>query len=307
MKIAVMGAGGVGGYFGGMLARAGEEVHFIARGEHLLSLKERGLRVKSAPGNFELPVRATDSPREVGPSELILFCVKGYDTEGASRLIEPMVGPETAIISLQNGIDNEEILSRILGEEHVLGGLCYIFTVIETPGVISQTAGPRKIIFGELRGGKSERGERILETFERAGINAELSEDILSELWQKFLMICPLAGMTAITRSTVGEILSLRETEEMLLSLMGEVRAVARARGVNLPDDAVERAMGVIQSIEPSSKSSLLHDLEAGRPLEVETLSGALSRYGKEAAIPTPVNDLIYAALKLENERRLKA
>ncbi|MFQ6111326.1 MAG: 2-dehydropantoate 2-reductase [Nitrospinota bacterium] len=307
MKIAVMGAGGVGGYFGGLLARAGEEVHFIARGEHLLALRERGLRVKSAIGNFELKVSATDSPQEVGRSELILFCVKGYDTERASRLIEPMVGPDTAVISLQNGIDNEEILSRILGEEHVLGGLCYIFSVIEASGVISQTAGPRTIIFGELRGGRSRRGERFLKTFERAEINAELSEDILSELWQKFLMICPLAGMTAIARATVGEVLGLKETEEMLLSLMREVRAVALAREVNLPDDAIDKAMGIIRGLAPSSKSSLLHDLEGGRRLEVETLSGALSRYGKEAGVPTPINDLIYSALKLEDERRRRA
>ncbi len=299
MRVAVMGAGGTGGFFGGLLARAGEDVTFIARGTHLEAIRGRGLTVKSRlAGEFTIPAKATDDPHEVAPVKLILFCVKTYDTDKAAEQMRPLVGPDTVILSVQNGIDNAERIAGIVGPEPVIGGVAHVFSAIEAPGVIAQTAGPGRILFGEIAGGTSPRTERLLRTFQRAGIAAELRPNIRVTLWEKFLFICANGGITALTRLPLGVIRACPETNTLLRATMEEVEAVARACGIALPEGCVDEAIAFNASVEPGARSSLYHDLAAGRRLELEALHGTLVRLGREYGIPTPMNFAIYAALK---------
>ena len=299
MCIVVMGAGGTGGYFGALLARAGEDVTFIARGAHLEAIRSQGLTVKSRlAGDFTLPVKAMGDPGEVGPVELVLFCVKAYDTATAAEQIRPLVGPDTVILSVQNGIDNEEQIGRVVGSEPVIGAVAYVSSVIEGPGVIAQTAGPGKIAFGELAGGTSPRTERLQSTFQRAGIAAELRPDIHITLWEKFLFICAVNGITALTRLPMGQILACPETSALLRGTMEEVEAVALANGITLPDGCVDQALAFLTRLESSVRGSMYYDLAAGRRLELEFLNGTVVRLGREHGIPTPLNFAIYAALK---------
>jgi len=299
MRIAVMGAGGTGGYFGALLARAGEEVTFIARGAHLEAIRTHGLTVKSRlAGDFTLPVKATGDPGEVGAVELVLFCVKTYDTATAADQLRPLVGRDTVVLSVQNGIDNEEQIGRVVGREPVIGAAAYVSSVIEAPGVIAQTAGPGKIAFGELAGGPSPRTERLRSTFQRAGIAAELCPDIRITLWEKFLFICALSGITALTRLPIGPILACPETSALLRGTMEEVEAVARASGITLPDRCVDEAFAFVTRLESSLRGSIYYDLTAGRRLELEVLNGTVVRLGREHGISTPLNFAIYAALK---------
>jgi 2-dehydropantoate 2-reductase len=305
MRIAVMGSGGVGGYFGGLLARAGEDVTFIARGAHLDAIQRNGLQVKSVAGDFHVHAKATHDPAAVGPVDLVLFCVKAYDTETAGRQIRPMVGPQTTVLCLLNGVDNEERLATILGEKHVLPGVVHILSTIGAPGVISQTAGPRRIKLGEMDGRVTPRVQRTFEVFKAAGIQAEISTHILVDLWEKFLLICAQGGVTAIGRLGVGEILACPETTTLYRGVMEEVAAVGRAKGVPLPADAVERALAFARGLEPGMRSSLAHDLDQGNRLEAETLAGTVVRYGREVRVPTPFNFAIYACLKPHHEKAL--
>jgi 2-dehydropantoate 2-reductase len=229
MRIAVMGSGGTGGYFGGLLARAGEEVIFVARGAHLEALRMRGLTVKSRlAGEFTLPVRATDSPNEVGPVDLILFCVKTYDTDSAARSIRPLIGAETMLLSLQNGVDNAERIARIAGHDSGLGAVVYVVSAIEAPGVIAQTAGPGKIILGELAGGTGALIARLHSTLQSAGISAEVHPDVRIAIWQKFLFICAFSGVTALTRVPIEPILTDPVTHDLFRGTVEEAEAVAR-------------------------------------------------------------------------------
>ena len=299
MHVAVMGTGGTGGFFGGLLARAGEDVTFVARRAHLAAIRERGLRVKSRlSGDFTLRVKATDDPREISPVDLILFCVKTYDTERAVEQMHPLVGPDTVILSVQNGIDSAERIAEAVGSKPVVGGVAHVFSAIEGPGVIAQTAGPGRILFGELVGGPSPRTERLLQTFRRAGITAELSADIRVTLWEKFLFICGNGGVTALTRLPLGVIRACPETSSLLREVLQEVEEVARARGISLPRGCVEQVVAFNASIEPEARSSLYHDLAAGRRLELEALNGTVVRLGREHGVPTPFNFAVYAALK---------
>lgn len=299
MEVAVMGAGGTGGFFGGLLAQAGESVTFIARGAHLAMMRAHGLAVKSRlAGNFTLPVKATDDPCEVGPVGLILFCVKTYDADAAARQMRPLVGPDTVILSVQNGIDNAERIAQVVGPKAVIGAVAHVFSAVEAPGVIAQTAGPGRIVFGEFAGGASPRTERLLRIFRRAGIAAELSSDIHVTLWEKFLFICANGGMTALTRLPLGLIRACPETNALLRGTMEEVEAVARARGVPLPVGCVDQAVAFNASVEPEARSSLYFDLAAGRRLELEALHGTVVRLGREHGVHTPFNFAIYAALK---------
>ena len=301
MRFGIMATGGVGGYFGGMLARAAEEVRFIARGAHLEAILSGGLRVEcAAPEPFTVEdAFATDDPAEAGLCDVILYCVKTIANEAVIPAIAPMVGPETVIINLQNGVDNEERLAEVYGPERVMGGTAYILTSIERPGVIKQIGGPRRIVFGELEGGPSERGEEILAELKRMEINAEYTDDIQAELWTKFLFICAVNGMTALTRSPLGEIMAYEGTREMMRGIMREAYETGRARGVKIPDGTDERLYAFLDEQNPASKGSMCHDLEAGRRLEIETLNGTASRLGKEAGMDTPLNDYIYRTLKL--------
>jgi 2-dehydropantoate 2-reductase len=299
MRVAVVGAGGTGGYFGGLLARAGQDVTFIARGANLEALRARGLTVESRlAGTFTLPVHATGDPSEVGPVDLILFCVKTYDTDTAAESIRPLIHQDTMLLSLQNGIDNEERITRATGRTSGIGAVAYVVSAIKAPGVVAQTAGPGKIVFGELDGGTSPRTERLHEVLQRAGIMAEVHPDIRGVLWQKFLFICAFSGITAVTRLPIGTILADSVTHDLFRGTSEEVEAVARASGINLPADCVEQAMATAASVEPWGRGSLYGDLAGGRRLELESLNGEVVRRGRERGIETPLNFAIYAALR---------
>jgi 2-dehydropantoate 2-reductase len=299
MHIAVIGSGGTGGYFGGLLSRAGEEVIFVARGAHLEALRTRGLRVKSKlAGEFTLPVRATDSPNEVGPVDLILFCVKTYDTDSAAESIRPLIGAETMLLSLQNGVDNAERIARIAGHDSGLGAVAYVVSAIEAPGIIAQTAGPGKIIVGELAGGTSARIERLHSVLQRAEIAAEVHPDIRIAIWQKFLFICAFSGVTALTRVPIGPIVTDQVTHDLFRGTSEEAEAVARASGIELPEDCVEQALATAAAVEPWGRGSMYHDLANGLRLELEALNGEVVRRGDEQDIQTPLNFVIYAALR---------
>jgi 2-dehydropantoate 2-reductase len=304
MRIAVIGAGGVGGYFGGLLQKSGQDVAFLARGEHLRALQERGLRVRSVHGDFELSsVRATDRPDKLGQPDLVLFTVKTYDTERAAAQIRPAVGPNTAVLTFQNGVDNPERIDRVLGVGTAMGGTVHIETTIAEPGVIAQTSPMRRVALGELDGRPSERAERARDAFQAAGLEATLSDNIRKALWEKFLFIVGMSGLSTLTRSPVGIVLAVPEVREMLAQAFAETAAVAEAEGVALDPDPVGRMMAFAQNLKPSMKSSMQRDLERGRRLEVESINGTVVRLGRAHGIPTPVNACIYACLKLEDLR----
>lgn len=297
--IAVYGAGGVGGYFGGRLAQAGAEVHLIARGGHLEALRRNGLRVESVNGDFELDLFATDDPTDIGPCDYVLFTVKSFDTEGAATDLEPLVADDTAVISLQNGLDNEETLAAEIGREHVLGGVAYIFSTIAEPGVIEHTGGPTSLTYGELDGSRSDRAERFQAWCEKAdGMSAELSEAIRTELWEKAAFICAHAGMTASVRLPLGEIRDQEASWAMYRRIIDEVCAVGRATGIDLSDDAVDRWMDFATDLEGDSYSSLHYDMTHEKPMELEALHGAVVRRGREHDITVPMNEAVYAILR---------
>jgi len=307
MRVAVMGSGGVGGYYGGKLAAAGEDVTLVARGAHLTAIQRDGLQVKSVAGDFHVRPKATDDPATIGPVDLVLFSVKGYDTEAAAERTRPLVGTKTAVLSVQNGVDNEEKLARVLGKSHVLGGVVHILSTISSPGVISQIAGPRTLKCGEMDGGLSPRVARIVEAFTHAGVGAEASSNIQVDLWEKFVFICAHGGVTALGRFGIGDILGCAETAQFYRGVMEEIAAVGRAKGVALPADAAERAITFARKLQPEMRSSLAHDLERGNRLEVDTLMGTVVRYGAEVGVPTPLNSAIYACLLPHHRRALAA
>jgi 2-dehydropantoate 2-reductase len=299
MRIAVVGAGGTGGYFGGLLARAGQDVTFIARGANLEALRVRGLTVESRlAGTFTLPVKATDNPSDLDPVDLILFCVKTYDTDAAAESIRRLIHPETMLLSLQNGIDNEERIARVTGHKSGIGAVAYIVSTIRAPGVVAQTAGPGKIVFGELGGKASQRTERLHEVLQGAGIAAEVHPNVRVAIWQKFLFICAFSGVTAVTRLPIGTILADPVTHSLFRGTSEEVEAVARASGIELPADCVEQSITQAAEAEPWASSSLYRDLARGGRLELEGLNGEVVRRGGEHGIQTPLNFAIYAALR---------
>ncbi|MDR5682429.1 MAG: 2-dehydropantoate 2-reductase [Armatimonadota bacterium] len=298
MKIAVYGAGGVGGYFGGRLALAGADVHLIARGAHLEALGQRGLRVRSLAGDFEVRLPATDEPERIGPCDAVLFCVKSYDTEEAASRLPPLLREGTAVVSLQNGVDNEEKIARAVGWEHVLGGAAFVFATIASPGVIAHTAGPGRIVFGEMDGTRSERATRLLEACRRAGVDAELHSDIRTVLWDKFAFICAQAGLTAAVRLPIGEIRGAPASWAMFRRIVEEVCAVAAAEGVPLPQDTADRHQEFAQRLEPDSLSSLHHDMTSGRRMELEALHGTVVRLARKHGIDVPMSQAVYAILE---------
>ena len=298
MRIAVIGAGGMGGYFGGRLARAGEDVIFLARGASLAALASLGLSVRSRLGDeFTLPVEATDDPDKMGPVDLVLFCVKAYDVDPATLGIRPLIGPATVVLPLQNGVDHVDRLSQAFGLEHVLGGVSYVAATAATPGVIVHTGGT-KLLLGELIGGTSPRTKRLLEAFQRAGIDAEIPADIRVALWEKFVVVCATSGMTALTRLPVGPILACPESAALVRGVMEETAAVARAMRIPLAGDCVPRLFDVLSRFDPTARASQYHDLVAGRRLELESLNGMTVRLGRQHGVPTPLNYALYAALR---------
>jgi len=306
VRIAVYGAGGVGGYFGGRLAQAGAEVHFIARGAHLQALREHGLRVRSVKGDFDVPAPATDDPAEVGPCDFVLFCVKTFDTDAAAARLGPLIGGGTAVVSLQNGVENEEKIARAVGDDHVMGGAAFIFAEIAEPGVILHTGGPTSITFGELDGRTSQRAKRLLAQCEQAGFAAELSASIKTVLWAKLTFICAQAGLTAAVRLPIGEIHTADAAWAAFSRLVAEVSAVAEADGNPVPLAAQERALALAQSIEPGSFSSLHDDLVAGRRMELEALHGFIVRRAARHGLAVPTSEAVYAILQpwaIRNQR----
>ena len=298
MRIAVMGSGGVGGYFGGMLARAGEEVTFIARGAHLEALRAHGLTIQSRlMGDFTLAVHATDDPRAVGEVDLVLMCVKTYDLDAAAAQILPLVGPRTMILPLQNGIDSAERLARVVGPEGVLGGVAYVIATRVAPGVIAHV-GQNQIIFGELSGGTSRRTEHLSDVFRRTAIIGELHPDIRVPRWEKFILLAGSGGVMALTRLPLGPILACPETSALFRGAIEEATAVGRALGIPLREDCVDHHWAFVSRQDPSARSSMLNDVMAGHRLELEALNGTVVRLGRQLGIPTPLNFAVYAALK---------
>ena len=298
MKIVVMGSGGVGGYFGAKLAGAGERVTFVARGAHLDAIRAHGLRIRSvSDGEFTVPSPATRDPATAGVADLVLFCVKSFDTEAAAAAIRPIVGPETVVLSLQNGVDNAEKIGEAVGPGHVLGGAAYVFTTIESPGVIQHALGG-KIVFGEQDGTETPRARRILAAFQGAAIAAEISPRIERVLWEKYLLITAQAGMTALTRCPIGVIRSTPETRRMYRLILEELAAVAKAAGIELAARVVDDLLAAADGLAPTATSSLYHDLIHGRRLEIDALHGHGVRLGEKLGVPTPVLFSVYAGLK---------
>jgi 2-dehydropantoate 2-reductase len=303
MKIAVVGAGGVGGYFGGRLAQHGEDVTFIARGAHLQGMRERGLRVTSHYGDFTIdPVQATDNPAEVGPVDIVMIAVKMWDVEAAAQQIGPLLGDDTGVISFQNGVDAEEMLAAHLGRKHVVGGVAYVFATITDPGCIAQNGAVARLVVGELDGRPSARTSAFTDASRAAGIDITLSDDIEKDLWTKFAWICGVSGMTTLTRSSMGPIREDPDTRELFVACIREVEAVGRTKGVRLDPDVVERHVAAADNLPTSARSSMAADLERGNRLEVHWLNGTVARLGKELGVETPVNRFVYAALKLHAE-----
>ena len=300
MKIAIMATGGVGGYFGARLAAAGEDVHFIARGAHLAALRGNGLTLKSANGDLHLqPVSATDAPAQIGPVDVVIFAVKQYDTESAAMLIKPLIGAETAAVTLQNGMDKDERLRAVLGRNHVMDGAAYITgAAVAAPGIITHVGKVARIIFGEADSVRSARGERFLAACKNAGIDASFSTEIAKELWAKFALLSAFSGVSSALRQPLGPILGDPDTRKLFTDAIAEAVTVASAKGIDLGADYLPRQIAFSAGLPPETRSSMQMDLEAGRRLELDWMSGAVARIGDELGAPTPVHHFIYAALK---------
>ncbi len=308
MKVTVVGAGGVGGYVGARLAAAGDEVHLVARGAHLDAIRERGLHVDSIHGDVTVEVDASDDAARIGESDVVVFCVKSFDTDAAARAHLPhLIGPDTAVISLQNGIDNEDRIAEVVGRSHVVGGLAVIFAAITAPGVITHTAGQARLEFGELDGTVTPRLQRFEARCVAAGIDAELSEDIRTSLWHKYAFICAVAGATAVIRLPVGDIRGTPASRQLLRELLEEGYAVARAEGIVVPAQAVDQRIGFVDQLEPGAYSSLHDDLVNGRRMELDGLHGTLLRLAEGHGIEMPATRTVHAVLApwaARNERR---
>jgi 2-dehydropantoate 2-reductase len=298
MKVGVVGAGGVGGYFGARLAQAGNEVCVVARGQHLAAIREHGLRIRSIKGDASVAVTASEDPAEIGPCDVVLLCVKSYDTEHAAAQLGPLLSHGAAVVSLQNGIENEERIAASVGSDRVIGGAAFIFSSIIEPGVVEHTGGPARLVFGELNSKHSDRVERLLETLQGAGIDAEIAADIRVVLWTKFAFICATAGMTAATRLPLVDICNCPESLDTLARVLDEVVGLARKEGVPLVDEVREQMLGLAASVEPGSYSSLYHDLVTGHRMELEALHGTVVRRSKRIGHPVPTCEAIYAILR---------
>lgn len=299
MKVTVVGAGGVGAYFGGRLAQAGADVTFIARGAHLEAMRTRGLRVNSVLGDFTLePVRATDDAAEAPAADVVLFCVKSFDTDVAGRLLPDLLGPGGAVLTLQNGVDNDDRLGAIVGADRVLAGAAFIFSTISEPGIVTHSSGPARIVFGERLGAPSPRCSELLSWFERAKVEASLSDDMAAVLWNKLAFICAQAGVTAASRAPIGRVREVPESRDVFRALSREVCAVARAEGVAVPPDATSQHVAFAERLDPGSFSSLHYDLTHGKRLELEALHGTVLRRARRRGLSVPHTETIYGLLK---------
>jgi 2-dehydropantoate 2-reductase len=297
MRIAVVGSGAVGGYFGGRLAAAGEEVTFLARGAQLEALRTRGLTIDSPNGALSLSsVRATSRPGDIGPVDVVIFTVKLYDVDEAAATLPPLIGRDTVVVTLQNGVEAPDMVARHVGAAHVAGGAAYIVAVVDAPGHIRHTTAQR-LVFGERDGSASPRLAAFEQACSRAGFQGKVSTDIQTDLWIKFVRLATWSGITAAARSPMGVIRDDAALMAMMAAALDEAIAVGRARGIAFPVTLVEETMKMVRGFPPESKSSMLEDLERGRRLELPWLSGAVMRLGQEAGVPTPIHGFITAVL----------
>jgi len=299
MRFAIFGVGGVGGYFGGRLAQAGEDVTFIARGIHLEAIKDRGLWVESINGDFHVDLAmAFDRPEKAGVVDVVLVATKAWQVAEAAQQMKPLVGPETLVIPLENGVSAPDELSAVLGREHVLGGICRISAFIGGPGLIKHVGVQPYIAFGERDKTNSERVERLYEVFSRCqGLKVEIPTDIEAAMWDKFVFIAAASGVGAVTRQPMGVFRSVPESRALLLAALEETTAVARARGVHLPDDEAQKILAFIDGSAPGIIASMQKDIMEGRPSELEAQNGTVVRMGRELGVPTPTHAFIYASL----------
>jgi 2-dehydropantoate 2-reductase len=307
MKFAIFGTGGVGGYFGGRLAEAGEDVTFVARGAHLEEIRKNGLTVESVAGDFRVfPAKATGDPGSIGPVDAVLVCVKAWDVKKAAAAMHPIVGPETVVVPLENGVEAPDELAEVLGPGPVLGGLCKIVAYIGAPGVVRHTGVAPSLAFGEMDGTDSDRVRRLREVMRRAkGMTVEEPADIRVALWQKFIFIAAMSGVGAVTRAPAGEIRSIPEARRLLEAAMRETQAVGIGRGVAIPVHTADRTLAFFDTLPDASTASMQRDVMDGRPSELEYQTGAIVRLGRAAGVPTPVNEFLYAAL-LPQERKAR-
>jgi 2-dehydropantoate 2-reductase len=306
MKIAILGSGAVGGYYGAHLSRAGHDVTFIARGAHLAAIRERGLEIKSpALGDFVARARAEEDTSRVGPVDLVLFAVKTYDNPTALPLLRPLLGASTAVLSVQNGVDSPGEVAQVAGEARTLGGTTYIATALESPGLIVQTGTHRRIVFGEAFGALpnvSERVTRIHEAFRAADIQSEAVGDGRVPIWEKFVFLAALAGFTGAARLPIGPVWGDAFTKAQFLAACREIEAVARAEGIPVAADVVNRIVPYVDAIPGSMRSSLLIDLQQGKRIEVEALQGTVVRRAAKLGVPTPIMSTLYSVLKLHGQ-----
>lgn len=303
MRIAVMGAGGVGGYFGGLLAHAGHDVTFIARGAHLRALQEHGLHVASVHGDFVVaPAQATDDPATLasamlGPVDAVLFATKTYQLEQAAEAMRPLIGPATAVLPMHNGIDAAERTIAVLGAGPVLGGLCYVGSMIAAPGHIKHVSQFRRVIVGELAGGISPRVEALVAALAGAGAQAEATQDIRKALWTKFIFIAPFSAIGSVARVPAGQLLGCPETRTLLEAAMLEVEAVAQAAGVALDAEVVAQTLAFCANMAPGQTASMQRDILDGKPSELESMLGVMVRLGAELGVPVPIFRFCYGSL----------
>ena len=298
MRIAVMGAGSIGGYFGGMLAQSGHDVTLIARGKHLETIRKDGLKILNDDGHFLVKCDATDDPTSIGVVDLVLLTVKTYQNDMAIPPLRSLIDSSTSILCLQNGMDSYQSITRLLQIQDPLPGAAYIEASVQSPGIIRQSGTVVKIVFGELNGTLSSRGTEIQKVLSDSGIDTQFTTDILKTLWTKFLFISTMAGITCLTRETLAQLVPKEDWPNIIIDCMKEIEAVGRRNNINLENDVVKTTMDYITESLENMQASMHTDLMAGRPLELDALNGAVVRAGKLADIPTPINSLIYAMLK---------
>ncbi len=298
-RIAMMGSGAVGGYFGGRMAAAGCDVTFIARGRHLAAIRDRGLRVESPVLGDDrvFPARATDDPDEIGVVDYVIIGVKLWDTEAAASAVLPMLGPSTTVLTLQNGVESGEI-GKIVGPERLLGAVAFIGSAISEPGVIRHVGSMQRVVVGEPEGGTSARAERLRGELERGGIAADVSDDIQRTIWEKFVFLVGLSAATTMLRAPLGTVRENRDSRELFLGAMRETAAVARARGIALPAGFACGRLEFADGLPAEMTSSMHTDLARGNRLELDWLSGAVVRFGRASGVPTPVNRTVYETLR---------
>jgi 2-dehydropantoate 2-reductase len=305
MKIAILGTGGVGGYFGGKLARAGFNVTFLARGAHLEAIRKKGLQIKSSSGDFIVhPARVTDKIQEIGVADWIILGVKAWQVKEIAKEIKVIMSPDTSILPLQNGVMAMEELAGEMNSHHIVGGICRIFSKIESPGVITHLGVEPVIVFGERDNRKSERVLKLKEVLDKSGIRSKIAEDIEAEIWKKFISICA-SGLLAITRSTYGEIRELKETRKLMIDLFQEIYQLSQKIGIAIEQEFVDKTVSFIDTFPYDSTSSLTRDVWEGKPSEIEYQNGTVVRLGEKYGVKTPVNRFVYECI-LPMERRAR-